>query len=251
MICISQTALNEAEMSDALEDLRSTNYLKIYEKIISLNHCDNNCQVLEVGSSYGWFLGFLEEKNIKCIGVEPSKKAVEFSRDKGFNVVHGFYPDDVDASKRYDFIIFNDAFEHIPDIVSTVNASFNLLKDNGLLVINIPLSTGFFYRVADLLYKIGIKSYLNRLYQFEYYSPHFFYFNANNLNELLSKLNFEQVGYHKLPSIDFDKITERLTDGNDQKNTLQLKLLAFFIKLFQPIISYSQEDIGCFYFRKK
>jgi len=113
----------------------------------------------EIGSGNGWWLETCKANNIDCTGIEPEHIYEHYHKENQLKVVYGFYPD-VSPKKEggYDFIIFNDVFEHIPDINSLVESLKKDLADDGILIINIPMSTGFFYRMATIQHRFRSNS---------------------------------------------------------------------------------------------
>lgn len=229
----------------ALKNLRAKNYEKIILKMKELD-CKSG---LEIGSSYGWFLDSAKQNSISCSGIEPEKKSYDKSIDKGHVVKNGFYPD-TELDDKYDFIIFNDVLEHIPNLNDVMNANNFNLKDNGILIINIPISTRIFFRIAKILYSFGIKSLFNRLWQFNFHSPHYYYFNQSNLINFANKYKFELIDIQRLDVLDFTNLEERFK-MNGEINFLDKVLISFSkLKINQLILSRLPSDILCFYFKK-
>lgn len=240
-----ESTLVESSRVLALKNLRIRNYEKIILKIKNLG-CKHG---LEIGSSYGWFLDFAKENNIACSGVEPEKKSYDKAILKGHVVKNGFYPE-VELKDKYDFIIFNDVLEHIPNLDDVMTANYSNLKTDGILIINIPISTGIFFYIARVLYLFGIKSLFNRLWQFNFHSPHYYYFNRNNLINFAEKYNFEVIDSHRLDVVDFSNLEERFK-MNGKINFLDKVLINFSkLKINKLILNKLPSDIVCFYFKK-
>lgn len=245
-----ESDLNENERVVGLKKLRYSNFEKIVQRI-SNYFINKNISGLEVGSAYGWFLDVCRKKGIQCIGIEPEEKFHPLYKQEDYKVQKGFYPDVLsNRNERFDFIIFNDVFEHIPDIHTVMRANQCLLRKKGLLIINIPLQGGFFIRLSELIYTLGIKSFLNRMWQFDFHSPHLYYFSKNNLKTLAEQYNFDLLDYLPMNTLDFNSLKERVK--SDNKNfSVQASLISNSIFLLRPLLSVSQEDIGCFFFIKQ
>jgi hypothetical protein len=128
----------------------------------------------------------------------------------------------------------------------------NLKKDldeNGLLIINLPMSDGFFYKTATLLNKFGVRSYLERLWQFNFHSPHMNYFNQKNLELLLNRHGFSKETDYKLDSLDFSSLKERIKADSGVSKAKALVLTSGLL-LLKPIILSSKPDIRVFFFKK-
>ena len=174
----------------------------------------------------------------------------DYAIQKKLRVMHGFFPDDLpNQSDPYDFIIFNDVFEHIYDCANTIRCCRQRLKENGVLVLNLPLSTGFFYRVGSFLYHLGIKSGLQRLWQFDFYTPHLYYFDRQSLSALLNRFEMEIFDYIKLDAIDSHSLYHRIKV--DRVFSRYSKILSKMIIRFSGIIRRFDEDTGVFFIRKK
>ncbi len=200
--------LELASREVGLKKLRFENFETIITRLKEFK--SGKINGLEIGSGNGWWLKVCQEHGIDCIGIEPEKAHQDYHTENGLNVYYGFYPDlNVKTEKGYDFIIFNDVFEHIKDIDELIINLKKDLDDNGLLIINLPMSDGFFYKTAMLLNKFGVKSYLERLWQFNFHSPHMNYFNQKNLEMLLNRHGFSKETDYKLNSLDFSSLKKK------------------------------------------
>jgi len=244
-----ESDLDEAQRVVGLKELRQSNFEIIIKQIKNF-FGGATISGLEVGVGYGWFLNACKEQGVKCIGIEPEERFHSLYKKDLLEVRKGFYPVALeDCKDQFDFIIFNDVLEHIPDVHQVMAANKKLLKKDGLLIINLPLQGGIFIRLAELLYQLGIKSYLNRLWQFSFHSPHIFYFNKKNLNLLVRSYGFEPCGYFPMNTLDFSSVKERVKA--DSKNAGNAWVLSRLILLLRPLIAISQEDVGCFFFKKQ
>jgi 2-polyprenyl-3-methyl-5-hydroxy-6-metoxy-1,4-benzoquinol methylase len=148
--------------------------------------------VLDVGSSHGLFLQTARDNGFSATGLEPALHLAEETRLRGYDVINGFFPSAQGlAGKRYDIIIFNDSFEHIPNLQDLIQSIQNHLdKPNGMVIINIPSSGGIIFKTAFLLYRLGIHAPFDRLWQKGFASPHLHYFNVRNLKRLFERRGF-------------------------------------------------------------
>lgn len=246
-----QSSLEEDSREIGLKQLRLHNFGLIV-KSLKENYFKGKQTIkgLEIGCGNGWWLEVCRANNIDCTGIEPEHTFEEYYKKNNLNVVMGFYPNPAtDSAEGYDFIIFNDVFEHIPDLKSLLLSIKKDLKKDGLLIINIPMSNGFFYRAATALYYLKIKSFLDRLWQFNFHSPHINYFNPKNLPAYLSKYNFKSLENFRLETLDFSSIKERiLADGKMSK--AKAYTLSSFLSLLKPVIKNSSADIRVFFFRQ-
>lgn len=244
-------ALNEERRAEGLKTLRFKNFRIILDELAKIKPDFSGLQGLEIGAGNGWWLQACKAENINCIGIEPEIIFNDFYEKHQLNVVNGFYPDPSFTEKsRFDFIIFNDVFEHISEIENLLLAIKSDLSKDGLLIINIPMSDGLFYRLAVLLKKLGITSFLERMWQFNFPSPHINYFNSSNLKLLLQNHDFEIIKEQKLLSIDTGTVKERIL-SDKSVGRFKATIFSIIIKLISPIVKWSKPDIKVFLFRNK
>lgn len=119
--------------------------------------------------------------------------------------MRGFFPDclaggGVDA-RPYDLIVFNDVFEHLPDVNQAMAACRARLAPGGRLDINLPASSGALYRLSRRLFRIGRPGSFERLWQKDFPSPHLSYFNSVNLARLAPRHGLKPRQSFRLPSL--------------------------------------------------
>jgi 2-polyprenyl-3-methyl-5-hydroxy-6-metoxy-1,4-benzoquinol methylase len=240
----------ESESRDiGLKQLRLKNFATIIKELKTEK--SGKLTGLEIGSGNGWWLETCKVNDIKCTGIEPEHIYENYHKENKLDVVYGFYPD-VSPKKEggYDFIIFNDVFEHIPDINSLVESLKTDLANDGILIINIPMSTGFFYRMATLQHKLGLNSNMTRMWQFNFHSPHMNYFNESNMKMLLDKHELTCKQVLKLDTLDFSSVKERIL-ADKGVNKLKAAVMTTALTLMKPAILNSEPDIKAFFFVKK
>jgi len=237
----------EARVS-ALQALRVTNFVRI---IVELKAIKNKLTIgLEIGSGNGWWLDVCAGQRVKCLGIEPERTYESYHKENNLDIVYGFYPDvSPKRENGYDFIIFNDVFEHIPDINSLVESLKKDLADDGILIINIPMSTGFFYRVSTMLHRFGFSNSLTRMWQFNFHSPHMNYFNESNMKMLLEKHGCACVDVFKLKSLDMQSTQARML-ADRSMSKLKASIMTSVLRMMKPVIDGSEPDIKAFFFKK-
>jgi SAM-dependent methyltransferase len=194
-------------------------------------------------------LDVANESGFNCFGIDPDPVMVAQAHASGHKVMRGYFPQDVPRDvMNLDFVVFNDALEHIPNLRSTLQATWSLLRPQGIAVINLPLSEGMFYRLSSLVYRLGIRAGLERLWQFGFHSPHFYYFNKQSLVYALRREGFYQVAYHRVKTLDTHMIKDRIAvDANLARFA---SFLAIPVTLLSPMLHFASEDVGCMYARK-
>jgi SAM-dependent methyltransferase len=199
---------------DGLEALRRRNFEILLDRMEGFTSLAG-ARVLEVGAAKGWFLTIAKARGACASGIEPDSQNAAHCRDQGLLVETGFFPADLKASSPYDIIVFNDVFEHLPMPATLPNVIERLLKPGGCLVVNLPSSDGFFYRVAEALDQCRLQSPLERLWQKDFPSPHLSYFNRRNLRQLVEKNSqLREIGYFTLPTVMREGLSARVRSSN-------------------------------------
>lgn len=137
---------------------------------------------LDVGSSVGILLSVAQKRGFTVKGVEVSEWASEFARnEKGLDVVTGKLEDAHFANNSFDVVVLNHVLEHIEFPHTTLKEIFRILKNDGLVVINVP-------NAGSLLAKIkGTK--WTPLYP----EDHRWHFTPNTLKQLFKTTGFIPV----------------------------------------------------------
>jgi SAM-dependent methyltransferase len=179
---------------ESLDIVREKNFLRIIEILRGKYSWCNT--ILDVGSSKGIFLRMAARYELIATGLEPDEGLAERTRNSGFDTVTGFFPGaNALIGRTFDIIIFNDSFEHIPDLQAIIKGIKRHLNENGVVVVNLPSSNGLMFQIALLLYRFGVHAPFDRLWQKNFASPHLHYFNERNLRMFFEKHGFIQQ-YH-------------------------------------------------------
>jgi len=190
--------IDEDDREAGLRDLRKKNFAELLDQIKSLR--GSGGRLLEVGSAHGWFLEAARD-DFEILGIEPDEYICESTLRRGLPVRRGYFPDVLEANETFDVIVFNDVLEHIPDAAIIISCCHECLRDNGLLVLNLPCSNGIFYKVSKLFCKLGLTSFFERLWQKDLPSPHLHYFNSANLIRFLKGNGFDVRVNGRLPAL--------------------------------------------------
>lgn len=95
--------------------------------------------VLDFGCGSGKMLEELDKKGFFCLGLDSSKIAVKFCRQRG---VKAFLADFQTLNKKYfkcfDAVLALDVLEHIKDEGKALSCIKKFLKNSGMLVITVP-----------------------------------------------------------------------------------------------------------------
>jgi SAM-dependent methyltransferase len=202
--------------------------------------------LLDVGSAHGWFLEEAQKQFDSVLGIEPDKTVRDATAARGLPVREGFFPDALCPGERFDVIVFNDVIEHIPQVSSALSACAERLTDGGLLVLNLPNSSGFFYRLSRVFARIGWQGPFARLWQKDLPSPHVHYFNKGNLSSLVERHGFTLVNHAELPSIRLKGLAARIRCAEPGAIAFVTQYLGALLVL--PLTRMFQSDaIVCIY----
>ena len=164
----------------------------IYEFIkyhIEKNKLSHNSQILDVGCGNGYFLEMLADLGFNDLnGMEPFIE--EQINSEKFTIFKSFL-DDFNPKKFYDLIFFNDSLEHMDNPYQNLLNAKELLKDEGYLIISIPIKSDYFWDLYGVNW-----------YQLD--APrHFITFTLDGFNDLLTlvDLEIEMLSFNSNPLV--------------------------------------------------
>lgn len=244
----SAVALDETDREAGLKALRLENFRTIVA--YARRHMTAaRPRLLDVGSAHGWFLESAREQ-FDVLGVEPDAVVGGRAAARGLPVRAGYFPDVLSDGERFDVIVFNDVIEHIPDIRSALSACCERLNGGGILILNLPSSRGFFYRLSKLFARLGMRGPFERLWQKGLPSPHVHYFNPRNLQQLVVGEGFALAEAAELPSLRAKGLLARLRCVGDVP-ALSLYFQYIVIMCAIPVLRIFPSDIIVGVFKKK
>ena len=241
-------ALDEALRETALRKLRVDNFERVLDRIVSLRPPDDG--ILEVGCAHGWFLEQCGERGIDAVGLEPDAEIADATLRRGLRVRKGAFPAALDPAERYGAIVFNDVFEHLTDPRDVLAACRRQLAPGGLLVINLPCATGFFYRLSKGMARAGLEASFERMWQKGFPSPHLSYFSQPGLAALCREGGFVEVSRERLPSVSIEGLWERLRFGGGTSWALDVLKWSAIVGA-RPLLRFLPPDISLQVFREQ
>jgi SAM-dependent methyltransferase len=139
-----------------------------------------NPKVIEIGSGTGEQLLEFKKLGFDVLGVEPSKKLVDYANGIGIPTLHAFFDEHISEKlpnnfQNADLIISSYTFDHIPQPVSVLNKIHSILKPGGIMV----------HEVHDL----GLIKQRNEFCLFEH--EHYTYLNERTMSYVLGQNGFE------------------------------------------------------------
>jgi ubiquinone/menaquinone biosynthesis C-methylase UbiE len=142
-------------------------------------------KVLEIGSGDGRQLQSFKKLGCDILGYEPSAFLSDIANKNGINTIHGFFDDSSinklpKEFKSVDILLLTYTFDHLPDPVSFLRTSKQILNDkSGLIFIEVHDLEKIFNRREYCLFEHEHSIYLTRataqalMDKFEYYVINF------------------------------------------------------------------------------
>ena len=118
----------------------SKSYVDDMVQRCSLN---KDSMVIEIAANDGYLLQYVKDKNIPCLGVEPTRSTAEAARGKGLEIVEEFFgvalaKKLIDKGFSADLTVANNVLAHVPDINDFVEGYSLLLKPSGVATFEFP-----------------------------------------------------------------------------------------------------------------
>lgn len=241
--------LDENARGEALQALRLHNFALVLDRLAAISGSQRG-DLLDVGAAHGWFVSRARHAGYNSSGLEPDPRLARWAREHGAVVREGFFPDVLHATEQFDVLVFNDVFEHLPAPQTALQACARHLRADGLLVLNLPLASGFFFGLSIALLRVGFTPPWQRLWQTGFPSPHLFFFQSRHLERLAQAAGFTLVSESALPSLSTTGLWARLR--MDRSQPLWLHVLVWpLLVLVAPLVRILPNDIGLFIFRKQ
>jgi 2-polyprenyl-3-methyl-5-hydroxy-6-metoxy-1,4-benzoquinol methylase len=104
---------------------------------------NSRSRVMEVAANDGYLLQYLQERDIPCVGVEPTESTARVARSRGIETMVEFFG--LDFARRYvaqrgrcDLVLGNNVLAHVPDINDFVAGLREVLAPAGTLTLEFP-----------------------------------------------------------------------------------------------------------------
>ena len=234
--------IDEKRREIALAGLRKKNFERILDRVDSMTDPSRR-SLLEVGCAHGWFLDAAARRGYEVHGIEPDAPIGALASSKGHNITIGSFPAALAPGTRYDVIVFNDVFEHLPHPRTALAACRQRLLPGGLLVINLPNSNGTCFRIATFLDRLSIPGPHDRMWQKGLPSPHLSYFHPDALTRLAGREGFGEIYRGTLDTLDRRGLWQRLR--LDRRSSLFGAMAAWLgIAVASPMLGWLPSDIS-------
>jgi 2-polyprenyl-3-methyl-5-hydroxy-6-metoxy-1,4-benzoquinol methylase/Zn ribbon nucleic-acid-binding protein len=141
-----------------------------------------NGKLLEIGCGDGHFLQLARDKdNFEVFGVELDPETSQYARTKRglINVKTEAFENIKYPENFFDVVYMNDVLEHLQNPLQIMEECYKILKEGGLIVINVPNVDGLVYKF------VGEKH--TCVFGFE----HLNFFSDKTLSSILTKIGFD------------------------------------------------------------
>jgi len=117
-------------------------FTKMAEEVTKMFNLGKNSLVVDIGSNDGLLLKGFQNFGVSTIGVEPAENLISIALENGVETINDFFNENVvdEIIKRKgkaDVVTGNNVFAHIHDIKDVVKNVKNLLKDNGIFIVEV------------------------------------------------------------------------------------------------------------------
>ena len=163
----------------------TSEYMKTHFKNFSqyvLENVGKDPFIVEIGSNDGIMLQNFAKRNIRHLGVEPSKNVAEVAKNKGINTIIDFFNKEtaekiVREEGKADAFIAANVMCHIPYMNSILEGIDVLLKDDGVVIFEDPY-------LGDVIEKTTYD---------QIYDEHTFLFSAGSIKFLFNLYDMELI----------------------------------------------------------
>lgn len=138
-------------------------------------------KILEIGSSTGVMLKLFQDKGWEVLGIEPSKKACGIANNNGLKTLNTSFELAHLKGGIYDVVILNHVLEHLKNPKLIFDKCQKVLKDGGLLFIDVPN----FGSLSSRLWKSR--------WPYLLLDEHNWHFTHKSLNKLFSSTGFKEI----------------------------------------------------------
>ncbi len=230
----------------AFAPLRQANAEKLLDRLEKV--APPPARLLDVGCAEGWFVQAACARGYEVQGLEPDERMAR-KADKTLNIRAGFFPDALGRAEGFDIIVFNDVFEHLPDVRAAMRACEKHLAPKGILVINFPNALGGIYRLSCVAARLGFSGPFRRMWQQDYPSPHLTYFTPATLLTLAESAGLGEKCRFALPAMEPAELWARIRC--DRSRSLAYSIAAWTSVMgAMPLLAMMPSDISVQMFAK-
>ena len=168
-----------------------------------------NAGVLDIGCGGGLFLSLLKCEGADVIGIELSDSRAQYAATKHGLKIHK-QPIESDFWQKgyanyFDAVTLWDVIEHVNYPFQTLQSAANVLKRDGLLLIDTPCRDSFYHQIGEITYRLSggrFPTFLNAMY-----SSHLFghkqIFSTQEMKDLFISVGLNVVELQKFHELSF------------------------------------------------
>lgn len=160
-------------------------FANIFQRRINLvgKYSSKAGKVLEIGSSTGVMLSLFQKLGWEVLGIEVSRASASKSQEKGIATIVDYFEKVRLLNQSFDLVILNHTLEHLTSPIEVLQKVNRLLKENGLLLIDVPN----FGSISSSIYK-GNWPYLLP-------NEHLWHFTDKAFQKILPQVGFEIIKF--------------------------------------------------------
>jgi len=161
----------------------------IYQSIINFFGKSEGLSIFDIGCGFALSLQYYKKKGLKVCGMDPAPEAVEYAIKNNINVhLSGIEDFSCVGNRRFDVVTMINVLEHLRNPAETLSKIKKyLLKDKGLLVLDVPNEFNVFQIIANKEYNLN---------EWWVCPPnHINYFSVSSLKKLLQLSCYEIIDF--------------------------------------------------------
>ena len=170
--------LQDVNLDNDIGKSYSKDFIDYLDKVLLKNSYIN--KILEVGCGDCIVLKKLMNKGYDVVGIDPGPLAYEAGVKKNIKVITDFFPSLL-LNEKVDLIFHVDVLEHINNFEEFLSSQYDLLNENGVIIVNVPDASESF-RIGDI--SLAMHEHLN-------------YFTDDSLQNILESIGFRDVTVNK------------------------------------------------------
>lgn len=165
-----------------------TAHFQDFAHYLHSNFLKNDSLLVEIGCNDGVLLKPLMTLGARVVGVDAAENVIEIAREKGLDVIHGFFGLEVsnrlkESHGKATVITASNVFAHIDDLDNVMQGVDNLLSEEGVFIVEV-------HYVLDLI----------KDFQFDtVYHEHLCYYSIHALRELYQRFGLSIINVQHLP----------------------------------------------------
>jgi 2-polyprenyl-3-methyl-5-hydroxy-6-metoxy-1,4-benzoquinol methylase len=146
-------------------------------------------KVLEIACNDGYLLQYFVEKEIPCLGIEPTLSTATEARKKEIPILCSFFSEGLSEEIKqkagtFDLVIGNNVLAHVPELNDFLKGVRNILSDSGVVTFEFPY-------LLNLIEKKQFDT---------IYHEHFSYFSVTALDRIFKSNGLEIYDIEEIPT---------------------------------------------------